>query len=88
MKLKYQFELVDVGEEKIAVPIGKNSHKLNGVIKLNQEGAEILQLLNRETTIEAIVSELHKKYDNDVAELTRYVTQMVLELQRLGFIDD
>lgn len=77
MRLKYTFELVDMADEIIAVPVGKDSSDLQGIIKLNKEGAEILSLLNKDTSIDEIVNALSIKYENNRDELKVYAKQVL-----------
>ena len=55
MKLKYVFETVDMGDEYIAVPVGRNANQMRGILKLNKSGSEILECLSKETTEEESV---------------------------------
>ena len=73
MKLKYTFEMVDMGEEIICVPVGEGADQVHGVLKLNAEGREILDFLKEETTEKAIVDALAAKYENERAILVGYV---------------
>ena len=45
MKLKGTFEPVDMGDEIVMVPVGNNTGKVQGIIKLDPAGKEILDLL-------------------------------------------
>ena len=45
MKLKNTFESVDMGNEIIMVPVGKSAEQVQGVLKLNAEGLEIMNML-------------------------------------------
>lgn len=88
MKLKYQFETVDMGEEIVAVPVGKDAERIHGVLKLNQSGKEILDLLSKEATEAFIIEKLTKKYDNDHNALSSNVYHFIEELRTLGLIDE
>ena len=46
MKLKYQFVVQSVGGRPMAVAVGQDSGKFNGMIKLNESGALIFKLLS------------------------------------------
>lgn len=88
MKLKYTFEAVDMGDEIICVPVGEGAAEVQGVLKLNREGREILDLLKEETTEEAIVSVLAAKYENDRAILADYVRDVLDRLHDAGLLAD
>ena len=87
MKLKYAFEIVNMGEEQVAVPVGENAGNLSGVLKLNPEGAEILDMLKQDTTEDNIVNVLSTKYENDRDELGRYVHDIVRKFFEIGILE-
>lgn len=86
MKLKYTLEAVDMGDEIIVIPIGEGASEVQGVLKINKEGQEILDLLKEETTEEAIVFTLSNKYENDHKELERYVHIAIERLTSAGLL--
>ena len=88
MKLKYSFELVEMGEEIIFVPVGEGAGAVHGILKLNNQAREILDLLTKETTKEQIVEVLAAKYENDVDSLCLYVERVLVYLQSIGLLDE
>ena len=52
MKLKYEFVIMDMGDEFSAVPVGDETFP--GILKLNDVGAEIMEQLKEETTPEQV----------------------------------
>ena len=88
MKLKYTFEPVEMDEEIIFVPVGEGASQVRGVLKMNAEAREIVEMLKKETTETAIVDALHAKYENDIETLTFYVTRVVNNLRSAGILAD
>lgn len=88
MKMKYMFEMVDMGNEVIAVPIGNGAENVHGVLKLNKEALEIVELLRAETTEEQIINTLAGKYENDRQTLSDYVQQVIAVLRNTGLVED
>ncbi len=84
MKLKYSFEVVDMGDQVIAVPVGNNADQIHGVIKLNREAAEILQMLNDGLDEESIKTALGQKYDNDSSAIGSYVEKVIEYIENIG----
>ena len=80
------FELVDMGDEIIAVPVGEGAEKIHGVLKLNHSGAEILEYLEKGATQTEIVEELSNKYENDHASLEADVCEVIDSLEKIGLI--
>ena len=88
MKLKYMLEVVDMGDELIAVPLGEDSKKMRGVIKINREGSEIIHLLSTDTTEERIVSYLAEKYENSKENIQLLVHGFIRQLHSMGLLTD
>ena len=80
MKLKYNFETMELDDQIVAVPVGEGSQEFRGVVKLNESAMEIFSLLKEETTEEAVIAALRQRYGNDpeipgfVADMVRYLT--------------
>lgn len=81
MKLKYEFETTELGDEIIAVPVGDNARNFSGVINLNASAAAILKLLREDTTVEQIVSALLEEYEGTKEEITAYVEKVINKLR-------
>ena len=88
MKLKFNIEMVDMGDETIGVPTGEGAQEIHGVLKLNKEGQEIIDLLNEKIDEESIVSYLSTKYENDRKTLEKYVHDTIKTLRKEGLVED
>ena len=86
MKLKYELDMIDLGDKIIAVPVGDGSNRIQGVFKLNKAGKEIVSLLKTFDSEEDVVKELEKKYDGSTKDIKDYVHRFVLKLQELGVV--
>lgn len=87
MRLKSDFEFVNMGDEIIAVPIGEGAEQIRGVLKMNLEGMEIVDLLKKGNTEEQIVDTLVAKYDNDQDTISGYVHTTLSKLWSAGLLD-
>lgn len=88
MKLRYMLEATELDDELICVPVGPGADEVQGVLKLNATGYEIVKLLEEETSIEAVVSALAEKYQTDRETLTGYVEKFVNALRESGMIEE
>ncbi len=88
MKLKYTFEDVNMGEEIVSVPVGEGSKSIHGVLKMNTEGKEIMDLLKEETTEGKIIDYLTSKYENDRNEITAFVRRTIHTLYEAGLLSE
>ncbi len=88
MKLKYTFENVDMGDEIVSVPVGDHADDVHGVLKMNESGKEIIELLQEETTEEKILDYLDSKYENNREELAANVKEVIAKLREAGLITE
>ncbi len=66
MKLRYRFVLREVSGQSVAVAVGPDHSKFNGMVKLNQTGAFLMNLLNdRDLSREDLLTALLERYDVD-----------------------
>ena len=88
MNLKYSFEIVDIGNEIVAVPIEDSAVKMHAVLKFNRTGREVFALMQEPTTEEAIVNTLAEKYPNQLESMTTYVHTFVQHFRDWGLIEE
>lgn len=62
MRIKFPLETVTIENEILAIPVGEFSDDFHGVIKLNDVGAVILELLENDISEAEIVDTLGKTY--------------------------
>lgn len=86
MRLAFDYEPVDMGEEIIAVPVGDKAKDIAGVLKLNKTGLEVLQLLKEGKEADEIISLLNTKYENDEVEIKKVVENYINKLSELGLL--
>lgn len=87
MKLKYEFETTELGDQIIAVPVGENATDFKGVITLNEYGAAILNRMKEETTVDKIVDSLLEEFDGTREELSAYVEKFAEKLRSEELLD-
>lgn len=88
MKLKCEFAVSNIADEVVAVPVGKDASNYHLILKLNEEGGKIIELLNSETTIDAIIGELKKEYEIDKDKLEKMIIEFINGLKEKGLIDE
>ncbi|MBO4433397.1 MAG: PqqD family peptide modification chaperone [Clostridia bacterium] len=88
MKLKYNFTVMDMGDEFAAVPVGDDAAKFHGMIKLNKESADIFELLKSETEPMEIHKYLKEKYpDSTDDEIGHTLVDFLDKLIREGILE-
>ena len=87
MKLRYEFSIMEMDGEYMAVPVGENAGSFNGMLRMNEVSAEILDLLKEDTTPEAVHRILRKRYpDSDDREIGEALTSFLNQLIREGLL--
>ena len=87
MKAKYSFEIMDLDDGLVAVPVGDGAEQFRGVLKVNESAVAILKLLEKETTEEAIVDALMKEYDGEKEAIANFVNEFVETLKTEGVVE-
>ena len=88
MKSKYTFEKMELDGEIVAVPVGEGAAELHAVLNVNEEAMRILDLLQNETTEEAIVSKLLSEYDSTKEEIQPLVNAYIDQLRKEGLLEE
>ena len=65
MRLKYEFEKMNLDGEDIAVPVGAGSKDLHFILKLNETGSRILDILRDDVSEGEIAARLSEEYAVD-----------------------
>ena len=87
MKLRYEFSVMEMDGEYMAVPVGENAGSFNGMLRMNHVSAEILDLLKEDTTPEAVHQILRERYpDSDDREIGEALTAFLNQLIREGLL--
>ena len=83
MKLRYEFSVMEMDGEYMAVPVGENAGSFNGMLRMNEASAEVLDLLKEETTPEAVHRILRERYpDSDEREIGEALSAFLNRLIR------
>ncbi len=86
MKLKYNFVVRNIDGRPVAVAVGKDNADFNGMIRLNDTGKFIFDLLSVDTTEADIVAGLTGNYEVDVSEAESAVKEFLQKLRDNGLL--
>ena len=87
MKLKYEFEIVDIAGEMCAVPVGENSDQLHAVLQLNDVAAKMLKYIAESETPEQVHEKLCADYpEDDKADIGRKLCDFLNQLLKEGLL--
>lgn len=86
MKLKREFITHNTDSESLLVPAGGAG--FSGLVRGNRTLGAILALLKQETTEEAIVAAMKKRFDAPEDVIARDVEKALSELRKIGALDE
>ena len=87
MKAKYSFDIMELDDDQVAVPVGMGAEQFHGVLKVNETAVAILKLLEEETTEDQIVEALLKEYTGDKTDISSYVHEYIERLKAEGIVE-
>ena len=88
MKLNNDFLIHDTGNGEMLIPVGEETKKFHGVVKLNGTGAEIVHLLeNDDLTIDQLLNHFYEMYpDTNKEDIDQGVKSFVNKLIEINAI--
>ena len=86
MKIKRDFILREIAGDILLVPAGKTALDLNGMLTLNEVGADIWKILPEVEHEEEIVARLLRDYDADPTQVREDVAEFISHLRELGIL--
>ena len=89
MKLNSDFLIHDTGNGEMLIPVGEETKRFHGVIKLNGTGSEIVHLLeDNDLTMEELLNHFYEEYDEDKEVIKQSVVEFVNKLKEINAITD
>ena len=86
MNVKREFVLREIAGDLLLVPTGKTALDLNGMMTLNDVGADIWKMLPEVEDEDEIVRRLLQEYDATAEQIRTDVTAFLDKLRELGII--
>lgn len=88
MKLNNDFLIHDTGNGEMLIPVGEETKRFHGVIKLNATGSEIVHLLeNEDLSLDALLNHFYEAYPDDDKEMIKEsVTAFIEKLKKVNAI--
>lgn len=86
MKLKYQLAVQEIAGTYMAVAVGADARKYSNVLNLNETGKEIVELLQQDTTVDAIVTALSQKYEGKESVIRASVEKIIQKMTEEGLL--
>ena len=90
MKLNNDFLIHNTGSGEMLIPVGEETKRFHGVVKLNDTGSEIVHLLeNDDLTMEQLLNHFYELYpDEDKEVISQSVKDFINKLREINAITD
>ena len=88
MIIKPGFELVEIADEHLAVPVGDNAQTYKGVVALSEAAFYLLKNLNVQQTKESLLALLTSEYEVESSVATSDLDTLLSTLVELGLIEE
>ncbi len=86
MKIRDGFMLKKVGGQYVAVALGEASRDFNGIIRLNETGKLLWDLLSSEKTKEQLIMALTDEYDIEEAQAKTDIEEFTEKLRKAALL--
>ena len=86
MKVKYNFVIQQVAGGFVAVAVGDDASKFNGLVRMNGTGAFILDQLKDDLSIDELVRRLMNEYEVTEEDALNAVRTYTNQLDRDGIL--
>lgn len=86
MKLRYEFVVQEVSDDFIAVAVGADASKFNGIVKMNKTSAFVFDQLKNDVTEDEIVAKMLEKYDAEEKRIRKDVKDFIAKLSEADLL--
>lgn len=88
MKIKEGYMLRDVAGNHVVVPMGKEAADFNGMVNLNETGAFLWKMMEKECTRDQLVLALLEEYDVTEEKAKSGVDIFIQKVMENGFAEE
>ena len=86
MRIKYTFEIMQLDDETVAVPVGENATDFCGVIKLNETAAFIFNHLQEDTSEDLLLDALEEEFEATREDLAVDLSKCLAQFEEKGLL--
>lgn len=76
----------EIAGEVLAIPVGMQTQKLNGMVTFSEAGAFLWKLLEQRRTRDDLIIQLAKEYDQQIEHVTQDVDEFLERALKRGLI--
>ncbi len=87
MKIQKEFVLREIAGDYVIIPTGKTALTFNGLITVNEVGAELWKMLQSDVTFEDLTQGILDIYDVDEETVKEDIREFLDTLEKGGVLD-
>ena len=84
MKISSLFVLRKIADENVVIPIGNESDRLHGILRLNEAGAFLWDLLQSEQTEQSLLAAMTEQFQVDEETAKADLDVFLADLKKIG----
>ena len=88
MRIRPNFDIVDIAGEYMAVPVGDEAVSFSGVVALSEAAAFLLKSMNEPKTKEELAALLTQEYEVGLSAAKEDVDKLMETLLEIGVIEE
>ena len=88
MKIKDGFIVREILDSYMAVPVGERTREVHGVIALNETGAFLWKLLEKDTSEQELIASIIKEYNLSEEIAKEDIKEYLYYLREKGWLHD
>ena len=87
MKVQKEFVLREIAGDYVIIPTGKTVLTFNGLITVNEVGADLWKMLQSDVTFEELLRGILEEYEVDEETAREDIREFLEKLQQGGILD-
>lgn len=88
MRIKSNYHMREIVGEYVIVPLGEEALRINAVLRVNEQGAFIIEQLREERTHSEVLDAVLREFEGDRDFIEQNVAHFIEELRRIGMIEE
>jgi len=88
MKMVSGFEIVNIADDYMLVPVGEQMEKFNGTVVLNEVSAFLLEKMKDDVTEEKLVQYVMEEFDVEKERAKEDIEKVLKEMIEIGIVHE
>lgn len=88
MKIEPNFEIVQIADDYMLVPVGDKIEQFNGTVVLNEVAAFLVRNMKTDITEEQLIDLVMEEYEVDKETAKEDIEKVILDMKKIGIIHE